>query len=85
MPERVAQYLGINDPEVGEDVLFVLEDGPRKGELRPAKVIRSLGGLRARLAVFTDGGLDGTRYSTCPSLVDSEYGARGAGGTWCRP
>lgn len=76
---------GVADPEVGEDVLYVLLDGPRGGEVRPAKVIRLLGGKKVRLAVFTDGGHDGIRYKTSPTLVDAEHGSRETGGTWVRP
>lgn len=61
---------------VGVWVMFRLALGPRKGELRPAVIVRmnESDSSEARLAVFTDGGPDGFSYGACPTLVTAKYG-----------
>lgn len=71
--------------QAGEDVFYVLTTGWRRGERRPAKVIRVLDNLgKVRLAVFTDGEGDGLCYQHCPTLLAAAYSPDGLPGTWHR-
>ena len=73
MTEEQAKYevqeTVIKPVKVGDDVLYVLEDGTSKGQSRPAKVVRVWGSGRdttqmVQLQVFTDGTNDGTQYAS---------------------
>lgn len=71
-------------PAPGDRVLFVLATGPRKGEARPAVVVRSHNAVVV-LAVFTDAAYDGVAYATCPTIVrDVRQDALRTPGSWHR-
>lgn len=56
----------VQKPTVGQIVHYVLDDGPCRGEHRPAIVVNDWDGKydRPNLIVFTDGTNDGNAYST---------------------
>lgn len=68
---------------VGEWVDYVLSLGPRKGEVRPAMVVR-LEEAGEVLAVFTAGSPDGNIYARCPTLRTARWSAEREPGTWHR-
>jgi hypothetical protein len=55
--------------KIGDQVLYVLEDGPSEGEVRPAVVVRLWSDFTksdnpfVQLQVFTDGLNDGNQYA----------------------
>ena len=74
---------------VGRMVHYVLEDGPSKGQVRPATVVRiwegSAGGC-CQLQVLTDGHNDGEQYAGGIAWKTSRlYDADGKPGTWHWP
>ena len=69
--------------EVGEDVLYVLPDGPNRGQVRPAKIILLPGGGQALIYVFTAGSIDGIRW-VHPCNVLARYSHRKEPDTWHR-
>ena len=70
----------VREPHVGDDVFFALALGPRKGERRPAKIVRVAPDGTVKLVVFTAGGEDGMCYGSCPTLLDAKHGREP--GTW---
>lgn len=77
----------------GRIVHYVMEDGPSKGEVRPAIVVRvwrDRGQAQAngccQLQVFTDGGNDGPQFAGGIIWRTSRlYDEAGAPGTWHWP
>lgn len=68
---------------IGDEVFFVLAEGPNVGVQRPAKVVDVEAPDVLSLCVFTNGLLDGTPYSTgiywAPAVL---YSAEHERGTW---
>lgn len=61
------------------DVFYVLDNGPRKGESRPAVIVRRQNEKTASLIVFVDGDFDGFGGLAIwrPSVQFNEFGAPG--------
>ncbi|MHC4064975.1 MAG: hypothetical protein ACYSUI_10805 [Planctomycetota bacterium] len=77
----------VPDVEPGDLVHFVLDNGPRKGELRPAFVVRPVDSAPPgvlRLCILADDTLDGVRYSG-PTYLDVEHCRDRKLGTWHVP
>ena len=77
--------------KVGDPVLFALADGPHRGELRPATVVRVFSPLCVNLQVLTDGPNDGDPYqngiywATSILYEHPENLADGQDNYWCWP
>ncbi len=79
----MAKYLR-RRADVGEIVHFVLPEGPRRGECRPAMLIREQdpeNGILV-LSIFTDGLADDPRFSAAPSRTVVNHGGDAQPGTW---
>lgn len=76
-------------PLVGEIVGYMLNTGPRSGEMRPAIVIRPAwetgnGEQVARLMVLSDGADDGVVFKDGPTLITAKRGKPCQLGCWYR-
>jgi hypothetical protein len=75
-------------PAPGCMVHYVMPDGPRAGEVRPAMVIRGLPNAAANLQIFLDGPNDAPGSHVMPTSVwmgTVAYDPLGAPGTWHWP
>ncbi len=70
--------------DVGEIVHFVLPNGPRKGECRPAVLVREQDPENEILVltIFTDGLSDDPKFSTAPVRSVVKHGEEAQPGTW---
>lgn len=72
--------------DVGEIVHFVLPEGPRRGECRPAMLIREQdpeNGIVV-LSIFTDGLADDPRFGAGPTRTVVNHCGEARPGTWHR-
>lgn len=75
-------------PTPGRIVNYVLEKGPRTGEIRPAIIVRTYGETTVQLAVFTDGQYEAGGNDKLPNpywVTSACYSETPQCGTWHWP